>query len=367
MPTHNSTSTEVQLYALLLESIFWGLHIVSLCFCLSVLLRTRNQWRRRPEISKVMLAVVLLMACIGTFDTFLTFAQSLKALVYYDGPEGPDAVYNDTSGWMHLLGVVDVILQMAIGDIMVIYRCWIVHGRSWLAISLPVFLGVCGFVLIVCLVYFESILPNGSQFDTPYRQLKISALVVTIAINVITTSLILYRIWRVDRLNMQVLSISSAGAGRNTYRNAQRMIIESGLMSTIVTAITVVAYVSGSPAFSPLTAIDVNMIPIAFNLMLIRVYRNREHEAEEMYANANPHTHTGRVRSSLRFAPAVSSVDDSSGSIATLGMDGDLEKQFVVDHSHSDGELEAGTLSGGTSTGTSTAFVPSSSQSVSVV
>jgi hypothetical protein len=76
---------------------------------------------------------------------------------------------------------------MAIGDIMVIYRCWIVHGRSWVAISLPVFLGVCGFVLIVCLVYFESILPDGSQFDTPYRQLKISALVVTIAINVTTT------------------------------------------------------------------------------------------------------------------------------------------------------------------------------------
>jgi hypothetical protein len=122
------------------------------------------------------------------------------------------------------------------------------------------------------------------------------------------------------------------------------------------------------------------MIPIAFNLILIRVYRNREHEAEDMYANANPRTRTGRARSSLRFAPAVvslqsdirntmlqSSVDDASGSIATPGMDGDLEKQFVVDHSHSDGELEAGTSRGGTGTGTSTAFVPSSSQSVSVV
>jgi membrane associated rhomboid family serine protease len=105
MPTQHSSATEVQLYALLLESIFWGVHIISLCFCLKVLLRTRSQWRRRPEISKVMLAVVLLMACIGTLDTFLTFAQNLKALVYYDGPGGPDAVYNDTSGWMHLLGV----------------------------------------------------------------------------------------------------------------------------------------------------------------------------------------------------------------------------------------------------------------------
>jgi hypothetical protein len=121
---------------------------------------------------------------------------------------------------------------------------------------------------------------------------------------------------------------------------------------------------------------DVNMIPIAFNLMLIRVYRNREHEAEDMYANAKPRPCTGRVRSSLRFAPAVvslqsdirntmlqSSVDDSSESIATPGMDGDLEKQFVDDHSYSDGEREAGMPTGGTSTGTCTVSVPSSSQS----
>ncbi|KAJ7242304.1 hypothetical protein C8J57DRAFT_1244172 [Mycena rebaudengoi] len=171
----------------------------------------------------------------------------------------------------------------------------------------------------------------------------------------------------VDRLNVKVLSISSTGARWNIYRNARRMIIESGLMSTIVTAITVVVYVSGSPAFSLLTAIDVNMIPITPNPTPTRAHRNQEHEAEEMYANTNPRTRTGRVRSSLRFALAVSWVDNASGSIATPGMDGDLEKQFVVDHSHSDGELEAGMPRGDTSTGTSTAFVPSSSHPISAI
>ncbi|KAJ7061150.1 hypothetical protein C8F01DRAFT_1288369 [Mycena amicta] len=313
--------TEAQLYTQLLEAIFWGFHIVSLVFCLKALLRSpKGGWKRSKEISKVMLCVVLLMACIGTFDLGLTFAVNLNALVFYTGPGGPDAAFNNTSGWMDLMSVIDVILQISLGDVMLIYRCFIVYGRSWRAIAIPVLLAVTGLVLIILVIFFQVTLPPGAQFASPYKELTIATWAITISINIVTTGLIIYRIWRVDRVHLEVMNVAS----RHTYRNAQRVIIESGLMSTTVTGITVILYISGSGAFSPLTGIDIQMVAIAFNLILIRVYRNRalgEREATRTNptlggpGSGRTRTPATGQRSTLRFAPAFPS---SSGAGDTI-------------------------------------------------
>jgi hypothetical protein len=52
-----------------------------------------------------MLVVTILMGCIATFDMCLTFAINLNAFVLYDGPGGPKAAFDNTSGWMDVMGV----------------------------------------------------------------------------------------------------------------------------------------------------------------------------------------------------------------------------------------------------------------------
>jgi hypothetical protein len=110
--------------------------------------------------------------------------------------------------------------------------------------------------------------------------------------------LILFRIWRVDRLNAGLVSQSTASrSAKSPYHNAKRIIIESGLMYTSVATVSASVYISGSNVFAPLTGIvclsttffksdvfifhdmqDVQMIGIAFNLILIRVHHNRAAE-----------------------------------------------------------------------------------------
>lgn len=70
-------------------------------------------------------------------------------------------------------------------------------------------------------------------------------------------ALILFRIWRVDRLNAGLISQSATtrSAKHGPYHNAKRIIIESGLLYTTVATITASVYISGSNAFAPLTAI----------------------------------------------------------------------------------------------------------------
>ncbi|KAJ7462009.1 hypothetical protein FB451DRAFT_1496366 [Mycena latifolia] len=259
---------ESQLFAQLLESIFWGIYVVSLGFCLKALLRTQNRWKRSNEISKTMLVVVIIMGCIGTFDM------------------GPKAAFDNTSGWLaRYHGTVDVILQTVLGDVMLIYRCWIDYGRSWLAVAVPVILAIAGLVCIGLTIFLEVTLPAASQFANPYKQVAISTWALTICTNVITT----YR-QNAGLLNQNTIFLSS----KTAYHNARRIIIESGLMYTTVATVTAIVYISGSNAFAPLTGIDVQMIGIAFNLILIRAHRNG-------VAALNPRSATRPPVSTLRF------------------------------------------------------------------
>lgn len=101
------SAAESQLLAQLFESIFWGIYVVTLGFCLTALLRTQNRWRKLAEISKPMLSVAIIMGCVATFDACLTSWINLDAFVFYDGPGGPQVAFDNTSGWKDVMGVRD--------------------------------------------------------------------------------------------------------------------------------------------------------------------------------------------------------------------------------------------------------------------
>jgi hypothetical protein len=94
-----------QLLAQLLESIFWGIYVVTLGFCLKALLRTQNRWKRPAEVSKSMLLVAILTGCVATFDLCLTFLMSLNTFVFSDGPEGLALDNTVGGGWVDFMGV----------------------------------------------------------------------------------------------------------------------------------------------------------------------------------------------------------------------------------------------------------------------
>ncbi|KAJ6559624.1 hypothetical protein B0H19DRAFT_1069366 [Mycena capillaripes] len=250
---------EYLLLALFLESIFWGINAVTLGFCLEALLRTQNRWKRGAEISKPMLFFAVLMGCVSSFDTGTSFVLGLRTLAFHDGFRGSNLPVEDSSGWLGVMGTVDVIVQTVLGDCMLIYRCWIVYGRSWLAILVPVILSVAGFVCIGFTIFLEVTLPATSYLAGPYKPL------------------ILLRIWRIDRqsADLQLSRKSTSSAAPSSYQTARRIVIDSGLMHTTVATATAIVYICGSNGYAALTGIDVQMIAISFNLILIRVHRKR--------------------------------------------------------------------------------------------
>ncbi|KAG6849286.1 hypothetical protein H0H93_009767 [Arthromyces matolae] len=261
MAVSDFSALAAQLTVQLFQTVFYGIFLVTFGACLKALLRNprisgsevkESGWRSWKDISKKMLIVACLMAVFATFDVVIVFVNNLKAFVYSRGTGvDPADVLKDTHNWLDIMGTVNFIAQTRLGEGMLIYRCWAVYGRSWLVIAIPTAIAIGNLACVALSLYYGIVLPSGSQFTNPYRAIVISTWVTTIALNLLTTSLIVHRIWRV--------CYSDAAQGplperKRLYDRIIKTIIESGLIYTLTACATAIAYISKSHAFAPLSS-----------------------------------------------------------------------------------------------------------------
>lgn len=99
--------TEAQLSALLLESIFYGILLVSFGFCLHALFtyRDRGNLRRFKDISWLMVAVSAVSFCISSLNIALAFYNNTRAFILYTGEGGPEEAFSATPHWLTLTKV----------------------------------------------------------------------------------------------------------------------------------------------------------------------------------------------------------------------------------------------------------------------
>jgi len=120
--------------------------------------------------------------------------------------------------------------------------------------------------------YREATLQTGSSGALNTARLSpwiTSLLSLTLAMNLITTSLIVYRIWTIRR----ILKRRSATTVSRPLTNVMRVVIESGAFYTISVVILVVVYMLSSNAELPVSDAIVQIIGITFNIIITRVDR----------------------------------------------------------------------------------------------
>ncbi|KDR70445.1 hypothetical protein GALMADRAFT_76235 [Galerina marginata CBS 339.88] len=256
--------TEAHLIELFVESIMYGVHAVSAGYCIRTLLCTRNRWKTAHEISWAMFAVATTLLVNATFNVILQFHHTLKAFVFSTGPGGPLQSFLDISDWENIAKI---------------YRCWVICDRSWLVIALPIFLWIGTFGAAVWVTFLEATL--HSQVLLSGRQLKPAGTTfwaLTTSLNIITTSLLVWRIWRVDRANMGVRVDHDFAGNRSpsALQRVIRIIVESGLMYTATACVIFVTDAVGSNALYPASGVEIQVTGVAFNLIIIRAARLSE-------------------------------------------------------------------------------------------
>ncbi|KAJ7183459.1 hypothetical protein C8R46DRAFT_984653 [Mycena filopes] len=322
--------TEAQIVASFMESVFWGIYLITFFLCIrSLLFRPDFGLKRLSDLNWPMLLVALAMCCFATLDVAVGLMHNIQAFILYRGAGGAADVFSDISNWVNVVKTVNVVMQTTLGDGMLIYRCWVVYERSWRIVAFPILLWIGGAVCTVMNIVLEIRLhSNALVTSTSLRPVIISFWVLTIILNILTTGMLVYRIWQVDRKSAQfayrTTSSSTGGATRtrpSRLKQAMRIIIESGLLYTTIALITFITYITNSNSAYATSDVEVQVVGIAFNLIIIRAgIRAAEEEEEAMKAGSN-HYPLHVVRGAM-----VTSLSAVDGVHVTVTRDSDSDR-----------------------------------------
>ncbi|PPQ99838.1 hypothetical protein CVT24_009632 [Panaeolus cyanescens] len=234
-----------------------------------------------------MLTAAVLMFTFASLDVAFHLRHNLDAFVAYDGD--PIDEFLKTSYWLSVMKMVCYVVQTFIGDSILLYRCWVVYNKRWLVIVVPVLLWlgttVCGALTIFVQATLEDssgALLNASSL-VPFIT---SMLCLTLATNVLTTSLIVHRIWKIRREVRHRSTIHS----QSPLTSVLIVLIESGLMYTCSIVILFGLYMASNNAQYGVSNAVVQIIGITFNLIITSVDRG---EAVEPSSRHN-HSHISR-------------------------------------------------------------------------
>ncbi|KAK0224498.1 hypothetical protein EDD85DRAFT_982123 [Armillaria nabsnona] len=262
--------------SLFLESTFFGVYLVSFCICMRYLV-----WERCPEFELnkrpnwKFIIVTLLLLILTTMHVSCALARTFQA------PKSERT-------W------VDVVVSMGIGvavvtvDAILIYRCWIIYMKRWIVIALPVLVWT-GSIIITIYSAVEKVRSHpqgppspGSMHLVPHERYWVIFLALTIVQNIITTALIAWRITIVDRESSQY---RIQGRGSRCQRSV-RLIIESGALCTLAASLAFITFLSGGKLGIIAADLEIQLVSIAFNLIIIRSANRSPDEYRPSQASA---------------------------------------------------------------------------------
>ncbi|KAJ7165717.1 hypothetical protein C8R43DRAFT_1122420 [Mycena crocata] len=243
-----------ELLNVLVSTFFYGIYLVSLGITGRILLSVSGRWKHRSEINWVVLCVCVLLFANTTLYHSLTTYMGFRAFVSYTGPGGAEHVFS-THNWEDVAKTFCVILQTLAGDAILIYRCWFLWRGPCVVIA-PMLLWLANLVggIGVMIIRSRSSLIIASPDLVPWGQ---SFWALTLCDNLIATSLIVWRIWRVERLGKKSrASQDMTGDERESPLSCvMRNIIETGMIYTTAAILMFAAFTTHSTLTYPASAL----------------------------------------------------------------------------------------------------------------
>ncbi|KAI9569055.1 hypothetical protein HD554DRAFT_2322039 [Boletus coccyginus] len=237
-----------------LEAILYGFSVLMFIGTMWVL--TRKKDRSASNRTMISIAVVFLV---------LSTAHMLVDIVRLDGglvkdantfPGGPVAFFADVSEPTFVIKNAIYTLQILLGDGVVIYRCYVVWQSFW-SIILPSMLWCSVAVTGVGSVYSCSQATNDTNIFAKETAQWITAFYAsTLAANLLSSGLLAYRIWTIER-NVGLVLL--------------RVLVDAALLYSATLSAALICFVNASNGQYVVLDMIMPIISIAFYVVLIRV------------------------------------------------------------------------------------------------
>ncbi|KAK7046819.1 hypothetical protein R3P38DRAFT_2875982 [Favolaschia claudopus] len=281
--------TEAQLTGNYFETLTYGMYLVTCCFCARSLFWIPtahggdDRLRRSSEIRWLLVSVFCFIFAVNTFDDVIGLLHNLRAFVFFKGGGGAQEELTNIHDWINIARSFAQTANMIVGDFVLIYRCFIVYGRRWRVITPSFILYLTGIAMAIKLMHVEITTSNAaitlnSNVIEPWW---CAFFAITAAQNVLTTALLVWRIWRVEHRAARFRGGRSASftvSHQPRLSKVIRVVAESGLAYSTLVFMTFVVSVCNSNALYPLSDATLQATGITFNVIIIRSTVRRDEQ-----------------------------------------------------------------------------------------
>ncbi|KAJ3851527.1 hypothetical protein EV368DRAFT_83450 [Lentinula lateritia] len=225
---------------------------------------------RLKAFNNVLLTSNILLFMLISAHWVVQILRSQRAFIGTVGSAGDaaSAYYAFPADSMNLLKESLYLAQTFIGDCTMIYRLWIVYNKRMYVVVLPALLmAVYATSAIAVVIALGKTTPGENIFISTAGVWAILVFSTTVATNLLTTSLITVRIWRIKR-KVRGVALQTVGLASILH-----IIIESAALYTVTALLTLIGY-STEQLWQFITIDMISpIIGISFTLISVRVSR----------------------------------------------------------------------------------------------
>ncbi|OJA15985.1 hypothetical protein AZE42_10718 [Rhizopogon vesiculosus] len=172
-----------------------------------------------------------------------------------------------------MISVVDLI-----GDLLLLYRCWLVWGEKFYVIALPLLTAFGGFGCILPIPALLLVInPTSPVPPTAIVPLTIAGYVLPLCTNVMATGLIAGRIWYISRIAVMDEHGKRVTKRVPTGGRSMMLVIESGALYLVTQLIFVILVATRNPAEAVLSLAGTQIYVSSYINIMVRGGSQSEH------------------------------------------------------------------------------------------
>ncbi|KIK46125.1 hypothetical protein CY34DRAFT_65020, partial [Suillus luteus UH-Slu-Lm8-n1] len=214
--------------------------------------------------------VILVANCLLFATSTAHFATVFNHL-YIALEHSPFSEFEDETPELMGANLLSSVVNL-LGDLLLVYRCWLVWGKNFYVIVLPLLTALGGFGCILPIPSLVlSINPTASVPPAETVPLTTAGYALPLCTNIMVTGLIAGRIWYLSRIPIVDEYGKPAMLKIAAGRRPMMLIIESGALYTVIQLIFVVLVAIQNSAEALLSYAGTQIYGIASVLIIIRV------------------------------------------------------------------------------------------------
>ncbi|KAF5361116.1 hypothetical protein D9758_009084 [Tetrapyrgos nigripes] len=248
----------------------WGLYGLSVYMFGS----TMRSLLRTPPVNVKMVAITLVFFTLSTSHAIIDIVRLNQGFVNERNsfPGGPNAFFGDATQIFFLIRSSLYVAQTLVADGVVIYRCYSVW-QSYYVIIFPSILWcsvlASGAGALNSLA--EAGRANGAAEIFTFAKWINSFFGSSLATNIISTTLLAYRIWAVNKQTSQFRKDD-----RGPLATVVRVVLDAGILYSVTLIIALITFLTHSNSQFILLDVLMPVMPIAFYMIILRLSHARK-------------------------------------------------------------------------------------------